>query len=192
MLAGPGLQQLRRPPPPHAANISLPPVIPEALLRLAAKRLSRPPFLTPSSLRLLLPPQILYFPLSPTKGCQAGKLLATAKKGQDITITSKQILLFKKEREKRRQIKCECWWFTQVRKTREPRPSATRKESLQLTEGKAGWGWRQLGAVQAVLTHLHEATRKRQPWARVPPNRAAPAGTQPSALQFSAGPAGGE
>lgn len=61
-------------------------------------------------------------------------------------------------------------------------------------EGKAGWGWRQLGEVRAVLTRWHEATRKPQPWARVPPNRGAGAGTQPqpSALQFPAGPAGGE
>lgn len=38
------------------------------------------------------------FPLSPTKGCHAGKLLATAKKGRDMKITSKRVLLFKKKR----------------------------------------------------------------------------------------------
>lgn len=38
-----------------------------------------------------------YFPLSPTKGCHAGKLLATAKEGQDMKITSKRVLLLKKK-----------------------------------------------------------------------------------------------
>lgn len=47
----------------------------------------------------LLPPQILFFFLPPTKGCQASKLLATAKKGQDIKIThpNKSSLFLKRE-----------------------------------------------------------------------------------------------